>query len=182
MKRTLTAILNLLSTQGQVQYGREAVSQLEHALQSATLAAASHRPELVAASLLHDIGHLVDDLGQDITGYEIDDRHEYRALPLLKSLLPPAVTEPIRLHVDAKRYLCAVNPGYWANLSPASQHSLELQGGVFPLWEAEQFMQQPYARDAVQLRMWDDRAKVTNLPTPELDHFLPILIQLCIVR
>lgn len=183
MELVLTPILELLTTQGQVQYGQEAVSQLEHALQCATLAAATaHHPALIAAGLLHDLGHLIPHLGENIAASGISDRHEYLAMPLLQSLFPPEVTEPIRLHVAAKQYLCAVHPNYWASLSAASQRSLEWQGGIFSSSQAEQFIQQPYARDAVQLRLWDDRAKVPNLPTANLDHFVPVLIQLCVVR
>lgn len=105
----------------------------------------------------------------------IDDRHEYRALPLLQALFPKAVTEPIRLHVDAKRYLCAVDSGYWNGLSPASKRSLELQGSKFSQEKADQFIAQPYGKDAVQLRLWDDQAKVPELVTPTLDHFWPAL-------
>lgn len=157
-------------------YGREAVTQLEHALQCATLAAAEQRThELIAACLLHDFGHLVHNLGEDVAVRGVDDRHEYRAIPFLQNLFGPAVTEPIRLHVEAKRYLCAVDATYWASLSPASKRSLELQGGIFSAEDAAQFIRQPYAEDAVQLRIWDDRAKVPNLKTPTLDAFIPIL-------
>ena len=86
-------------------------------------------------------------------------------------MFSPAVTEPIRLHVVAKRYLCSVIPEYWENLSAASKRSLELQGGIFSPEQAEQFIQQPYAEDAVQLRIFDDKAKITNLHTPDLNHF-----------
>jgi predicted HD phosphohydrolase len=93
----------------------------------------------------------------------------------LETLFSPAVTEPIRLHVEAKRYLCAVNPTYWDSLSTASKHSLEIQGGVFSPQAAAQFIQQPYAKEAVQLRVWDDRAKVPALQVPPLEHFVPTL-------
>ena len=164
-------------TNGNAQYGREAVSQLEHALQCATLAETADRsPEFITACLLHDVGHLIHDLGEDAADRGMDDRHEYRAMPLLQTLFHPAVTEPIRLHVEAKRYLCAVDPIYWDTLSPASKRSLELQGGIFSPETAAAFIAQPYARDAVQLRIWDDRAKVPHLPTPTLDHFIPIVM------
>jgi predicted HD phosphohydrolase len=87
----------------------------------------------------------------------------------------PAVTEPIRLHVVAKRYLCSVIPEYWDSLSAASKRSLKLQGGIFSPEQAEQFIQQPYAQDAVQLRIFDDKAKITNLPTPDLNHFVQFI-------
>ena len=105
----------------------------------------------------------------------LDDRHEYRVMPLLKTLFGEAVTEPIRLHVTAKRYLCAVDSRYWTSLSPASQRSLELQGGTFSAGEAQRFIQLPYAQEAVKLRTWDDLAKALQAPTPSLDDFIPIL-------
>lgn len=177
MQAQLNRILEILTTRGNTQYGREAVSQLEHALQCATLAETADRsPDLITACLLHDLGHLLHDLGEDVADRGLDDRHEYRAMPLLQTLFKPSVTEPIRLHVDAKRYLCAVDSTYWEGLSPASKRSLDLQGGVFSTEAAAFFIAQPYAEDAVQLRIWDDRAKVANLSTPDLEHFTPILV------
>lgn len=150
-------------------YGGEAVTQLEHALQCATLAQdAGARPELITAALLHDIGHLAD---------KTDDRrepHEELAGALLGPLFGAAVTEPIRLHVDAKRYLCAMDPVYWTGLSPASKRSLEWQGGPFSEKQAVAFIAQPFARDAVRLRQWDDAAKVEGAVTPALAHFVAI--------
>lgn len=176
MSYSLTNLLDLLSQKGNAQYGQEAVSQLEHALQCATLAeTANHGNEMIAACLLHDFGHLVHNLGEDAALRGLDDRHEYRALPFLQDLFGPGVTEPIRLHVEAKRYLCAVDSAYWESLSPASRRSLELQGGIFSTEAAEEFIQQPHAKEAVQLRIWDDRAKVPNLQTPALSHFTPVL-------
>ncbi|PSN19347.1 phosphohydrolase [filamentous cyanobacterium CCP5] len=174
MVTSLQSILDLYGDRGQAQYGGEAVSQLEHALQSAHLAElADQPPELVAACFFHDLGHLVHPLGEDVAVRGIDDRHEWRAMPLLKQLFPTAVTAPIQLHVDAKRYLCAVDRDYWAQLSPVSKRSLELQGGVFSEAEAEAFIKQPGAEAAVRLRRWDDQAKVAQLQTPDVDHFRP---------
>jgi len=176
MPTTLQFVLDTLRTRAHEQYGNEAVTQLEHALQCATLAAeADSAPSLVVASLLHDFGHLIHNLGEDHTERGIDDRHEHRALPVLKQLFGTAVTEPIRMHVNAKRYLCAVRPDYWASLSKNSQQSLELQGGIYSPTEAEAFIQQPYAQAAANLRIWDDFAKVPNQKTPELEHFIPML-------
>lgn len=177
MPPPLADILKTLRDRGGAQYGQEAVSQLDHALQCATLAAeANHPPSLVAAALLHDLGHLLHNLGETVAERGIDDRHEHRALPLLRQVFPAAVSEPVRLHVDAKRYLCAIEPGYWESLSPASQHSLTLQGGIYTPTEAAAFMQQPFAAEAVHLRRWDDCAKIPHHPTPDLDHFIPLLI------
>lgn len=164
---------HLLSTRGFHQYGREAVSQLEHALQCAQLAEqAGETPATVAAALLHDLGHLLAPGGDTA---EQDDLHQYVALPFLRGLLPDAVLEPIRLHVDAKRYLCTMQPGYWDTLSPASQHSLVLQGGPFTEAEAERFASQPFAQEAIRLRRYDDRAKVPGLLTPTLAHYLALI-------
>ena len=170
MALTLLEIEHLLVTQGPLQYGREAVSQLEHALQCAQLAEqAGESPATVAASLLHDLGHLLAPGGGT---HEQDDLHQYVALPFLRGLLPDAVLEPIRLHVDAKRYLCTVEPGYWESLSPASQHSLVLQGGAFAGPEAERFASLPFAQEAIRVRRYDDHAKVPGLATPPLAHYL----------
>lgn len=126
MALTLIDISHLLVTRGKEQYGGEAVNQLEHALQCAHLAElAGETPQTVAAALLHDIGHLLaPDLGAADTAGR-DGLHQYVALPFLRALLPPAVLEPVRLHVDAKRYLCTMEHGYWEALSPASKHSLD---------------------------------------------------------
>lgn len=172
----LKLLVHTLRDRGHEQYGSEAVSQLDHALQCATLAEAAHcSPTLIAASLLHDIGHLTHDLGEDAAERGIDDRHEHRATGLLKQLFGPAVAEPVKLHVNAKRYLCAVDQDYWASLSPASKTSLELQGGIYAPAEAETFISQPFAQDAVELRRWDDLAKDPQCKTPGLDHFTTVL-------
>ncbi|MGF1521417.1 MAG: phosphonate degradation HD-domain oxygenase [Leptolyngbyaceae cyanobacterium] len=180
MPNPVPSLLSLYRQRGQAQYGGEAVSQLEHALQCATLAEQAGEPAtLIVACLFHDLGHLVHHLGEDVAQRGIDDRHEYRAIPFLETYFPPAVTTPIRLHVAAKRYLCAVDTGYWASLSPASKLSLELQGGIFAEPAATAFIQQPYAEDAVKLRRWDDLAKVADLKTPDLEHFRPFLQKIC---
>ncbi|HUK08888.1 MAG TPA: HD domain-containing protein [Stellaceae bacterium] len=154
------------------QYGGEAVTQLAHALQCALTAETEHAsPALITAALLHDIGHLTHRLGPRPAARGIDDRHEQGGADYLASRFEPAVSEPVRLHVDAKRYLCAVEPGYFASLSPESVRSLELQGGVFSTAEAEEFIRRPFAADAVRLRRWDEQAKIKGLKTPDLAHF-----------
>lgn len=176
MALTLIDISHVLVTRGKEQYGREAVSQLEHALQCAHLAElAGETPETVAAALLHDIGHLLapDGGAADRAGH--DDLHQYVALPFLRALLPRAVLEPVRLHVDAKRYLCTMEQGYWEALSPASRQSLELQGGAYSVDEAVQFASQPFASEAIRLRRYDDAAKVPGRATPAFGHFMGAL-------
>jgi phosphonate degradation associated HDIG domain protein len=180
--QSLGTLVKTMRDLGHHQYGCEAVSQLAHGLQCATLAAtAGSSPTLIAAALLHDIGHLVHTLGEDAAEQGIDDRHEYRAIPILKNLFGPAVAEPVRLHVNAKRYLCAVDRHYWTSLSPASQTSLELQGGIYTPAEAEDFITQPFAEEAVKLRQWDDLAKDPDCETPGLEHFIPML-EACLMQ
>ena len=129
---TLEDIGLLFARHGSAQYSGEPVTQLEHALQTAYLAEQSEASdELVTACLLHDLGHLLNEQGETPTLRGIDDTHQYFALPFLRGLFPDAVLDAIKLHVDAKRYLCRANDGYWAKLSDDSKRSLELQGGVF---------------------------------------------------
>ena len=104
----------------------------------------------------------------------VDDRHQFYGVSALKGTFGPAVLAPIRLHVDAKRYLCATEQGYWESLSEDSKRSLELQGGTYSAQDAAKFIAQPYAHDAVKLRRWDDQAKEAGCKTPELGHFLEI--------
>lgn len=174
MSLTLPEIHQLLEVRGQSQYGMEAVSQLEHAMQCAQLAEeANETPETVVACLLHDLGHLLAAEREGLAEHKQgeDDLHQFIALPFLRALFPDAVLEPIRLHVDAKRYLCLVDSSYWAALSPASKHSLELQGGIFNEADAQKFIEQPFAAEAVRLRRYDDLAKVNGKQVPGLAHF-----------
>lgn len=175
MALSIEEIVHLFETRGAAQYGSEAVSQLEHALQCAALAeAAMAPPELVAASLLHDLGHLLAEEPHE-NGRKVDDVHQFLALPFLRGVFPAAVLEPIRLHVDAKRFLCRAAPGYWDTLSPASKHSLGLQGGVYTAREAQRYLERPFARDAVALRRWDDLAKSPGTATPLLRAYARVL-------
>ena len=167
----------LFCRQGASQYSGEPVTQLQHALQTAHFAEQSGAgDELVTACLLHDLGHLLNDqgLGFDDTPTlrGVDDTHQYFAIPFLRGLFPGSVLDAIKLHVDAKRYLCQANPDYYAKLSDDSKRSLALQGGVFSAEQADKFLGQHGARDAVLLRQWDDLAKQADLGTPPLAHFL----------
>jgi phosphonate degradation associated HDIG domain protein len=170
---SLDDIAHLFATRGGEQYTGEPVTQLEHALQSAALAEAEGAgDELVTAALLHDLGHLLHELGATPTMQGIDDVHQYRALPFLRGLFGDGVLDAIKLHVDAKRYLCATRPDYFAQLSDDSKRSLALQGGIFSEAEAERFIAQGGAADAVRLRIWDDLAKEAGRATPDLAHYL----------
>ncbi|MEQ9487828.1 MAG: HD domain-containing protein [Alphaproteobacteria bacterium] len=163
---------SILDEIGTERYGMEAVSQLQHALQSAQQAENSGATgDLITAALLHDIGHLVDNKHEGAAEAGIDRKHEQIGAAYLSRYFGTAVTEPVRLHVAAKQYLCATGPGYFDTLSPASIRSLELQGGVDGL-DADRFIQQPFAVDAVSLRRWDDEAKRPDAETKSLDHFL----------
>lgn len=170
---TIPDIALLFARHGASQYSGEPVTQLEHALQTAHLAEQSGADDaLVTACLLHDLGHLLNDQGETPTLRGVDDTHQYFALPFLRGLFPDSVLDAIKLHVDAKRYLCQVNPGYHAQLSEDSKRSLTLQGGVFDAAQAQAFIALPGARNAVMLRQWDDLAKQDGLRTPTLAHFL----------
>jgi phosphonate degradation associated HDIG domain protein len=169
-------ILQLFRDRGRAAYFGEEVSQTEHALQAAWAAErVGASPALIAAALLHDIGHLLHDRPEDCAEAGIDARHEELGARWLKQFFGPEVTEPIRLHVPAKRYLCAVDPEYLRQLSEASILSLKAQGGPFTLAEAETFRAGPHAEAALALRRWDEMAKVKELPTPDLRHFIPLL-------
>ena len=163
----------LFARHGTSQYSGEPVTQLEHALQTAHLAEQSGADDaLVTACLLHDLGHLLNEQGETPSLRGIDDTHQYYALPFLRGLFSNTVLDAIKLHVDAKRYLCRANPAYYAKLSEDSKRSLALQGGVFSTEQATAFIAQPGARDAVVLRQWDDLAKQADFETPSLRHFL----------
>lgn len=169
-------IVEILSRGTYKQYGGEAVSQLEHALQCAWLAEqAGSSPELITASLLHDIGHLLDPKAATTEGRQRDLQHEELGWRYLRLQFGPAISDPVLLHVAAKRYLCYSNPAYYDELSPVSKHTLELQGGPFNDDEADHFLANSFAKDGVRLRIWDDLAKVPGLQTPDLAHFAAIM-------
>ena len=169
-------VCELFATRGHAAYVGEQVSQLEHALQAAYHAErAAADDALVTAALLHDIGHLLHKLPEDAADHGIDTRHEQIGQVWLARHCGPEVTEPVRLHVAAKRYLCATDPVYLAQLSPASTQSLRLQGGPFTSEEVSQFERHQHYRAAVTLRRWDDLAKVPGMQVPGLDHYRPRL-------
>ena len=158
----------------------EVVTELEHGLQCASLAVrAGASDPVIAAALLHDVGHLVLDDGVALTDeLTVDHSHEAVGARFLAVAFPPSVTAPVALHVAAKRYLCHAEPGYLASLSPSSRRSLELQGGPMDSAEASAFEQREGFADAVAVRRWDDDAKVSGLDVGEFDQYTSLLASL----
>jgi len=176
------AVIARYRARGGAHYG-EGVSQTEHALQCAALAQAAGADEaLVAAALLHDYGHLIEDRGRLAERDGVDGEHEALGALTLSAWFGEAVTRPIALHVAAKRWLCAIEPGYHAALSPASKLSLALQGGAFAPGDATTFAALPFANDAVRMRRWDDEGKVAGAATPGFAAYRPMLLRLATVR
>ncbi|MEQ8344179.1 MAG: hypothetical protein RIB84_09110 [Sneathiellaceae bacterium] len=164
----------LYDARGQESYG-EAITQLAHALQSGLQAEqAGAPPALVTAAVLHDIGHLLHRDSRAAHDNAVDDRHELIAGKALAALFGSEVVGPVRLHVQAKRYLCHAEPGYRQALSETSQISLRLQGGPMAADEAALFRRSPHFDAALHLRRWDDAAKVPGLATPDLSHYRAI--------
>ena len=152
-------------------YG-EGVSQLDHALQCGAFAERDGAaPALVAAAFLHDIGHLLHDLPQDVADSGVDTRHESTGSAWLSQYFGPGVSEPVRLHVAAKRYLAAVEPGYFDQLSDASKLSLQLQGGPMVGAQIQAFEAEPFFSEAVRLRRWDEEGKIVGFQGPGAAHF-----------
>src|SRR5580693_1070202 len=158
---------------GRRRYGLEEISQLRHALQAAAFAEeGGEPPAMVLAALLHDVGHMIHGMGENPAGEDVDDRHEELGADWLAQRFGTAVSEPVRLHVAAKRYLCAIDKDYLAALAPDSVLSLKLQGGPMTESEAKEFLAHPYAQDALRLRRFDERAKDKDARTPGISHFL----------
>ena len=176
---TVEEITALFAAHGGGAYFGEAVTQVEHALQAAHFASLDGlREELVLAALLHDVGHLVVDTPADLADWHTDARHEAIGGAWLAQRFGPEVSEPVRLHVPAKRYLCATDPGYCAQLSEASVVTLKLQGGPMSPAEVTAFQHEPYYRQAVQVRLCDDRGKVRDLETAGLDDYSALVRRL----
>jgi phosphonate degradation associated HDIG domain protein len=174
---TLAAeILALYESRGTQAYFGERVSMVEHSLQAAHFARAEGAPEaLVLAALLHDIGHLLEEVPDAIEEWTLDARHEEIGARWLARRFDEAVCEPVRLHVPAKRYLCATDAAYSARLSEASVHTLKLQGGPMPANEVSRFEAEPFWREALRVRRWDDQGKVAGLKTLALRDYAPLI-------
>ena len=174
-------ILDLFARRGSEEYMGEAVSMAQHMEQSAACAVKDDAAdELVIAALLHDIGHFVGDFPIDALENGIDNLHEDAGANLLRAYYPPTLTEPIRLHVAAKKYLCAVDENYIECLSDASINSLHVQGGPMSETEVEAFEANPYHRSAVKVRFYDDDGKVAGLTIKPVSEYRGLLESLLI--
>lgn len=172
-------LLELVRSKGHMEYVGEGVSQLQHAWQCGTLAQrAGATKALQLACWLHDIGHMLTDLPGTPTLQGIDDRHEASGARLLHSLWGKEVSEPVRLHVQAKRYLVTMKPGYAEKLSEDSVRSLALQGGQMSAQECDEFNGNPFSEDAVRLRVWDEAAKQRAVPALSDAEILAALLTL----
>jgi phosphonate degradation associated HDIG domain protein len=171
-------VFTIFERRGAGAYFGERVSMTEHALQAAYFATEeSAPPALVVAALLHDIGHLLEAVPDDLADWSTDARHEEIGARWLARRLPPEIAEPVRLHVPAKRYLCATDPNYVAMLSHASLVTLKLQGGPMPSGELLQFETERYWQEAIRVRRWDDQGKVAGLKTPGLAGYRGLIEQ-----
>ena len=179
-QQKVDTLFDYMKDRGQSFYD-EVVTQLEHALQCAALAKQNDAsPTLITGALLHDIGHIIlDEHNADKAFLDTDLNHEEIGAQYLAPFFPEAVTTPIRLHVPAKRYLCATDGSYYDGLSDASKKSLKLQGGIMSDEELAAFEQILYFQDGIVLRRWDDLAKVKGLDTPRLDTYRDI-VQECL--
>ena len=168
----------LFERYGDRSYGED-LNQRDHALQVADVARRDDAPDtLVVAGLLHDIGQFLDREGTDADGAPVDEHHELSGAAFLDTYYPAAVVAPIRLHVAAKRYLCAAEPDYRATLSEASVVSLQAQGGPFDLAQRAEFLRLPYAHNAIRLRRYDDFGKQPTCAVAPLDSYRPMLVRL----
>lgn len=165
-------LLEIYGRRAAKRYGLSDVTQLQHALQAATNAeAAGESPAIIVASLLHDVGHMIHDLGEDFLERGVDDTHEDRGASWLARRFGPAVSEPVRLHVPAKRYLCTVE-NHYEKLAKDSRRSLELQGGRMTIEEVEAYRRETFGDAAIRLRRYCDAAKNPTAKTPPFEHFL----------
>lgn len=169
-------IADVFERRGAESYLGEAVTMSEHMLQSAVFAERDGAPEeLIAAALLHDIGHYTNEFGEDYIEQGIDNLHDEAGARVLEGFFPPVVVACVRLHVAAKRYLCATDSTYYGRLSPASVATLKLQGGPMSAAEIVAFRKDPFYREAVRVRLWDEAGKVPGMKTPPFDYYAPLL-------
>jgi predicted HD phosphohydrolase len=196
----VAVIAGLFASEGAADYLSEPVSQAAHMLQAAVLAEREQAGDaLIAAALLHDVGHFAGALSRfrpltsgpeyagspgeeekgSLSGRDLmrgtDNRHAESGASWLARWFGAEVTEPVRLHVAAKRYLCATEPGYAAVLSPASVYTLRVQGGPMQGAELAEFEANRYSSAAIRVRRWDDAAKDPQARVPPFEHFVPVL-------
>ena len=176
-RETIVAVLaDIFARRGSEAYLGESVTMAQHMLQGAHLA--EHRGEdeaIIVAALLHDIGHFTSEFGTFSMDDTEDRHHEEAGAAVLAPFFPPIVTDCVRHHVAAKRYLCATDPDYGSRLSRASIHSLNLQGGPMTEDEVADFERQPNLDAILKVRRLDDEGKATGLPTPPFAHFAPMV-------
>ncbi len=169
-------IADIFERRGAESYLGEPVTMSEHMLQGAWLAEQDGAPEeLVAAALLHDIGHYTSEFGTYSPDDVEDKHHDEAGGEVLAPFFPPVIVECVRLHVAAKRYLCATDPTYFSKLSPASVHTLSLQGGPMSAAEVAEFRSNPFHEEAVRVRIWDEGGKIANMKTRAFRDYVPLL-------
>ena len=169
-------IADIFERRGAESYLGEPVTMSEHMLQGAWLAEQDGAPEeLVAAALLHDIGHYTSEFGTYSPDDVEDKHHDEAGGEVLAPFFPPVIVECVRLHVSAKRYLCATDPTYFSKLSPASVHTLSLQGGPMSAEEVKEFRRNPFHEEAVRVRIWDEGGKVADMKTRAFRDYVPLL-------
>ncbi|MFL9873169.1 (R)-1-hydroxy-2-trimethylaminoethylphosphonate oxygenase [Paraburkholderia megapolitana] len=170
---------DIFARRGGEEYLGEGVTMAEHMLQAAHLVEQNgERDTVIVAALLHDIGHFTSEFGAFSMSDTKDNYHDAAGAVVVEQFFPRAVTDCVRLHVAAKRYLCAVDPGYFAKLSPASVHSLRLQGGPMTDEQVARFSQNPNLADVIKVRLADDAGKVTGASTPDFAHYAPLVQRL----
>jgi len=163
-KHAVEFILDLFARQGATEYMGEAVTMSQHMEQTAACAIADDAADdLVIAALLHDIGHFIGEHPIDALEKGDDNYHEEVGANYLQNYFAPSISEPVRLHVSAKRYLCATDADYLGRLSDASINSLKVQGGPMNAAEVKTFEANPHHLAAVKLRRYDDDGKVAGL-------------------
>lgn len=167
---------DIFARRGAESYLGEEVTMSQHMLQAARLAEEEEAgDELIAAALLHDIGHYTNEFPEDALARNIDNHHDQAGADVLAPFFPTVVTDAVREHVAAKRYLCATDPAYYQRLSAASVHTLDLQGGPMSAEEVAEFRRRANLEAIIRVRLWDEAAKDPEAPTPPFERYVPLL-------